>query len=64
MWPALRTEVLGKLRAAGAHLVEADIPELAGLIELTTAQVQNHDVRTSLANYLSVVTMPEWVSRR
>jgi indoleacetamide hydrolase len=45
-------EALKKLEAAGTEIVEADVPELARLIELTTNPVQNHDVRFALAKYL------------
>jgi len=43
---------LAKLRAAGAELVEADVPDLEQLVDLTTNQVQNHDVRVELPKYL------------
>ncbi len=47
------TEVaLEKLRTAGAEIVEADVPDLASLIDLITDQVQNHDVRVELPRYL------------
>ena len=47
------TEVaLSKLRTAGAEIVEADVPDLAILINLVTDQVQNHDVRVELPRYL------------
>ena len=45
-------EALKKLQGAGAEIVEADVPELARLIKLTTNPVQNHDVRFALAKYL------------
>ena len=45
-------EALKKLEAAGAEIVEADVPELARLIESTTVPVQLHDVRFALAKYL------------
>jgi mandelamide amidase len=45
-------EALKKLQAAGAEIVEADVPELAQLVELITNPVQNHDVRFALAKYL------------
>jgi mandelamide amidase len=44
---------LKRLEDAGAVLVEADMAGLARLIELTTDQVQNHDVRFALPKYLS-----------
>jgi len=45
-------EALKKLEAAGAEIVEADVPELARLVELTTIPAQNHDVRFALPKYL------------
>ena len=45
-------EALKKLEAVGVEIVEADMPELARLIELTTNPVQLHDVRFALAKYL------------
>src|SRR5215472_17488995 len=45
-------EALKKLQAAGAEIVEADVPELARLVESTTNPVQLHDVRFALAKYL------------
>ena len=44
---------LAKLRAAGATLVEEEVPGLHDLIDLITDQVQNHDVRVDLARYLA-----------
>ena len=49
----ITTAALAKLRAAGATLVEAEVPGLQGLIDLITDQVQNHDVRVQLAQYLA-----------
>jgi Asp-tRNA(Asn)/Glu-tRNA(Gln) amidotransferase A subunit family amidase len=47
------TEVaLKRLQDAGAILVEDEIPGLAALIDATTYQVQNHDVRIELPRYL------------
>jgi indoleacetamide hydrolase len=43
---------LRKLQDAGVELVEAEVPELARLIELTTEPIQNHDVLYSLKKYL------------
>ncbi|MDB6085737.1 MAG: hypothetical protein JWN43_3618 [Gammaproteobacteria bacterium] len=43
---------LGRLRAAGAELVEGSMPDLSRLIDLITEPVQNHDVRFALARYL------------
>ena len=45
-------EALKKLETAGAEIVDADVPELARLIESITNQVQLHDVRFALAKYL------------
>lgn len=45
-------EALKKLEAAGAEIVEADVPELARIVELITIKVQLHDVRFALAKYL------------
>jgi mandelamide amidase len=45
-------EALRKLQEAGAELVESEIPELAGLIALTTQQIQSHDVLSELKKYL------------
>jgi Asp-tRNA(Asn)/Glu-tRNA(Gln) amidotransferase A subunit family amidase len=41
-----------RLREAGATLVEGSLPELANLIDLTSAHIQNHDVLITLARYL------------
>jgi len=43
---------LARLEDAGAQLIDTDLPGLSRLIELTTYQVQNHDVRFALARYL------------
>jgi Asp-tRNA(Asn)/Glu-tRNA(Gln) amidotransferase A subunit family amidase len=43
---------LSRLKAAGAQIVETQLPGLASLIDLTTDPVQNHDVRLALARYL------------
>jgi Asp-tRNA(Asn)/Glu-tRNA(Gln) amidotransferase A subunit family amidase len=48
----LTDEALQRLQHAGVVLVETELPGLRRLIELTTDVVQNHDVRTSLAEYL------------
>ena len=45
-------QALQRLKQAGAVLVETELPGLSRLIEQTTDQVQNHDVRLSLAQYL------------
>ncbi len=59
-------DALRRLQAAGAELVEADVPDLAQLIELTTDQVQNHDARLELpeflARYRTGVTFEELVA--
>jgi mandelamide amidase len=54
----LTDAALGRLRAAGAILVEADMPELESLIDLITDQVQNHDVRVELPKYLAAYGAP------
>ena len=43
---------LRELQHAGAELVEAEIPELGRLVDLTTIPIQNHDVRFTLKKYL------------
>ena len=48
----ITSAALARLQAAGAHLVESDLPGLAHLIDLITEPVQNHDVRRALADYL------------
>lgn len=48
----LTAAALNKLRDAGAVIVEDDMPGLGALIDLTTYQVQNHDVRIELPRYL------------
>ncbi len=48
----LTAAALNKLRDAGAVIVEDDMPGLGALIDLTTYQVQNHDVRIELSRYL------------
>ena len=58
---------LGRLKDAGAELIDTPFLGLARLIDLTTDQVQNHDVRISLARYLKEygtgVTFDELVAR-
>ncbi len=58
---------LARLENAGAKLIETQMPGLARLIDLTTDQVQNHDVRLALPRYLEEygagVTMEELVAR-
>jgi Asp-tRNA(Asn)/Glu-tRNA(Gln) amidotransferase A subunit family amidase len=48
----IASESLRKLQDAGVELVEAEVPELARLIELTTEPIQNHDVLYTLKKYL------------
>src|SRR5262249_47648605 len=43
---------LDRLRRAGVQIVETEMPALRALIQLTTDQVQNHDVRVALPRYL------------
>jgi indoleacetamide hydrolase len=43
---------LARLKEAGAVLVETPLPGIERLVDLTTDQVQNHDVRLALARYL------------
>jgi Asp-tRNA(Asn)/Glu-tRNA(Gln) amidotransferase A subunit family amidase len=56
-----------RLKDAGAEIVETELPGLAQLIDLTTDQVQNHDVRFALARYLkdygSDLTLDELIAR-
>jgi Asp-tRNA(Asn)/Glu-tRNA(Gln) amidotransferase A subunit family amidase len=49
----ITSEALRKLVDAGAELVEAEVPELARLIALTTNPIQNHDVLYTLKKYLA-----------
>ncbi|HEX4243709.1 MAG TPA: amidase family protein [Steroidobacteraceae bacterium] len=49
---------LARLRDAGAQIVETGMPGLGPLIDATTDAVQNHDVRTSLAEYLEEYAAP------
>jgi mandelamide amidase len=48
----ITSEALRKLQDAGVELVEAEVPNLARLIRLTTVQIQNHDVGNALKKYL------------
>jgi indoleacetamide hydrolase len=48
----LTTLALERLAAAGAEIVDTQLPGLARLIGRTTNQVQNHDVLIELARYL------------
>ena len=43
---------LARLKDAGAQIVDTQLPGLAALIDLTTDNVQNHDVRVALTRYL------------
>jgi len=58
---------LGRLKDAGAELIDTQLPDVARLIDLTTDQVQNHDVRIALARYLKEygagVTFDELIAR-
>ncbi len=49
----ITSEALRKLMDAGVELVEAEVPELARLIELTTNPIQSHDVLYTLKKYLA-----------
>jgi indoleacetamide hydrolase len=46
------TQALARLSDAGVVLVESTLPGLQGLIDRSTAQIQNHDVRLALAHFL------------
>ncbi len=48
----IASEAIGKLQDAGAELIEADVPDLARLIELTTNPIQLHDVFYAFGKYL------------
>ena len=48
----LTENALDRLRHAGASIVELELPGLEALIDLTTDQVQNHDVRVELQRFL------------
>jgi mandelamide amidase len=43
---------LGRLEDAGAEIIDSQLPGLAALIDRTTDDIQNHDVRVALARYL------------
>ena len=45
-------KALHKLQRAGVELVEAEVPGLSRLIDLTTLPIQNHDARSALKSYL------------
>lgn len=48
----LTETALSRLRSAGVEIVEAEVPDVAELVGLVTAQVQQHDVRIDLPRYL------------
>ena len=54
----LTAQALAQLQAAGAELIEAQLPGLGPLIEHTTDPVQNHDVRLALPAYLKTYAAP------
>ncbi len=49
----LAESALAKLRAAGVQIVETDLPGVSELIAQVTDQVQEHDIRTGLTDYLA-----------
>lgn len=49
----LTTKALRTLTDAGVELVESTLPGLGDLIDRTTDQVQNHDVRVALPRFLA-----------
>jgi|SRR5579859_3792875 len=48
----ITNDALSKLQAAGVQLIEADVPDLARLVDLTTIAVQSHDFRFEMKKYL------------
>ena len=60
-------DALARLSSAGAVLVESRLPDIEHLVDLTTYQVQNHDVRVALARYLEKyqagVTLEQLIAR-
>jgi mandelamide amidase len=58
---------LSRLKEAGAVLLETPLPGVERLVDLTTDQVQNHDVRVALARYLEQyetgVTLEELIAQ-
>lgn len=50
--------VMARLREAGVVLVEADIPDLAGLVAQVTAPIQIHDAAASWIAYLKTSGAP------
>jgi mandelamide amidase len=49
---------LAKLRAAGAHIVEAEVPGLRDLIAKTADVIVDHDTRVELTRYLAAYGAP------
>jgi mandelamide amidase len=49
----ISNEAFRKLQDAGAEVVEADVPDLAGLIEKTTTPVELHDLYYTFNSYLA-----------
>jgi indoleacetamide hydrolase len=49
----ITARALGRLNAAGAELVEVDVPDLGRLIGLTTAQIELYHVMPMLTAYLA-----------
>ena len=54
----IASQALRRLEHAGATLIEAPLPGVGALIRRTTYQIQNHDVRVALADYLSIYGAP------
>jgi mandelamide amidase len=50
----IAAKALGRLSDAGVVLVESALPGLQALIDRSTQQIQNHDVRLALARFLEV----------
>jgi mandelamide amidase len=48
----ITTRALARLADAGVVIVESALPGLQALIDQSTQQIQNHDVRVALARYL------------
>jgi mandelamide amidase len=48
----ITARALGRLADAGVVIVESALPGLQALIDQSTQQIQNHDVRVALARYL------------
>jgi len=47
-------QALSRLESAGVRLVEAEVPDLASLMELTTGPIQSRDFRPAVAAYLEL----------